>query len=119
MQKLLRRECIAVMQPTESWQGDNLAVPRMHGGWNSPSRSVFAKSEVSTVLVVIADVLRQQPPQVSPVQHNHVIQELPTQTANPTLGYAKIKKSGGCSPHSQACRSCSPTHSALGLRVTW
>jgi hypothetical protein len=33
--------------------------------------------------VVIADLLIQQPSQMSPIQHDHMIQEIPTYTANP------------------------------------
>jgi hypothetical protein len=51
---------------------------RRHGSWNSTPRSILPKSEVSSILVVITHVLIQEPSQVSPVEHHHMIQELAT-----------------------------------------
>src|ERR1017187_8319421 len=71
------------MQPTESRQRDNLVATRRHGCWNSTTGSVLPKSEMSPVLVVITDVLSQQPSQVPLIENDHVIDKsrrtLPTQ----------------------------------------
>ena len=40
---------------------------------------------MSSVLVVVADVFLQQPTQMSPIQHDHVIEQIPSYAANPAL----------------------------------
>ncbi len=40
---------------------------------------------MSSVFVVVAHIFIQQSPQVSPVQHDHMIQEISTYTANPAF----------------------------------
>src|ERR1039458_1077872 len=45
---------------------------------------------MSPLLVVITDVLIQQPSQMFPIQHDHMIQEISTYTAHPALGNAVL-----------------------------
>ena len=40
-------------------------------------RSVLPESEMSSVPVVVADVFLQQPTQMSPIQHDRVIEQNP------------------------------------------
>jgi hypothetical protein len=53
----------------------------LQGSGGLPAKSSGAVPQVT-------DVLIQQPSQVSPVQHNHMIQEFATHTSDPTLGDA-------------------------------
>ena len=57
---------------------------------------------MSPVFVVIADVLIQQPSQMSPIQHDHMIQEIPTYTANPVLRNSVLPRTSECSPNGLA-----------------
>ena len=45
---------------------------------------------MSPVFVIIADVFLQQSSQVSPVQNDHVVEQIPTHTPNPSLGDAVL-----------------------------
>jgi hypothetical protein len=66
---------IAVVQATESWQGDDLVSTWQHRWRNSPNGLVLSQSDMSPVFVVIADVVFQQPSQVTLVQNDHVIEQ--------------------------------------------
>jgi hypothetical protein len=84
------------MQTTESWHRDNLVATRRRGRCNSTTGSVLSKSEMSPVLVVVTDVLIQQPSQMSAIQHDHMIQEISTYTANPALGNSVLPRTAEC-----------------------
>jgi len=55
-------------------------------GGDSPRRRSLPQSEMGSTLVVVADVLRKQPPQMSLVHSNHVIQQILPTVFYPTLG---------------------------------
>src|SRR5271169_3944276 len=80
----LGRDRVAVMQTTESRQRDNV-VARRRDIVPSTIRSVLLESEMSSVLVVIAHVVFQQPSEVPLVENDHVVQQVPPDTANPAL----------------------------------
>ena len=54
---------------------------------------------MSPVLVVIADVLIKQPSQMSSIQHDHMIQEISTDTADPALRNSILPGTAECSSH--------------------
>ena len=95
---LLGRHCIAVVQATESPQRYDLAA-RWRRGRNSTIRSVLSQSEMSPVLVVVANVLIQQLSQVFLIQHDHMIQEISKYTANPALRNSVLPGTSECSPN--------------------
>src|ERR1039457_4629999 len=51
---------------------------------------------MSPVLVVITNVVLQQPSQMFPIQHDHMIQEISTYTANPALGNSVLPRTSEC-----------------------
>src|ERR1039457_7238812 len=51
---------------------------------------------MSPVLVVVTDVLIQQSSQMFPIQHDHMIQEISTYTANPALGNSVLPRTAEC-----------------------
>src|ERR1035441_6013021 len=51
---------------------------------------------MSPVLVVVTDVLIQQPSQMFPIQHDHMIQEISTYTANPALRNSVLPRTAEC-----------------------
>src|ERR1017187_1229096 len=84
------------MQPTESRRRDNLVAIRRHRCWNATTRGVLPKSEMSPVLVVVTDVLIQQPSQMFLIQHDHMIQEISMYTAHPALGNSVLPRTAEC-----------------------
>ena len=92
VKSLLGRDGVAMMQPTESGQRDNLAAIRRYGRGDSTTGSVLADSEMSAVLVVIMDIVIQQPPQVPLIKNDHVIQEISAYTANPAFGSSALPR---------------------------
>ena len=54
---------------------------------------------MSPVLVVIADVLIQPLSQMFLIQHDHMIREIPTYTANPALRNSVLPRTSECSPN--------------------
>ena len=63
---------------------------------NSPARQrptpasgrVFAQSEVSSIVVIVGDVIGKEAPEMLLVQNNNVVQQLAATTANPALRYS-------------------------------
>jgi hypothetical protein len=73
------------MEPTKSRQRHNFAAMPRNGCWSPTSGAILPQCEMSSVLVVIADVFIQQPTQVSAIQHDHVIKQIPSYATNPAL----------------------------------
>jgi hypothetical protein len=48
-------------------------------------RRVFIEGIVNPIVVVIVDIVAHQPPQMSFVQRDHVVQDLPATTSDPSL----------------------------------
>src|SRR5215469_8298893 len=117
--RCLCSESIAVMQPTESRQRDNVAAIRRNRGWNSTNRAIFSQCEMSPVLVVIADVFLQQSAQVSPIQHDHMIEQIPPYAANPALRDSVLPRTAEGSAHRPESH-CLRSRNDIGaeLRVT-
>src|SRR5664280_3860136 len=106
------------MQTTESRQGDNLVDTPRRGRCHSTTGSVLPKSEMSPVLVVVTNVVLQQPSQVSLIQNNHVIQEIATYTAHPALGNSVLPGTAECGANRLAAhRLHGRDHIGTELRV--
>src|SRR5215475_12016722 len=84
--------CVKVMQSAESRQRDDLASARDCRRRNSTSGRVLSQSEMSPVFVVIADVFVQQSSQVRLVQNDHMVEQVPTYTPNPSLSNAVLPR---------------------------
>ena len=87
------------MQTTESRQGDNLLSPRRHGRCDSIPRSVLPKSEVSPVLVVITNVLSQQPSQVPLIENDHVVEQVSTYAPDLALRHPVLPRTAKGGAH--------------------
>src|SRR5271167_552169 len=94
----LGRDRVAVMQTTESRQRDNV-VARRRDIVPSTIRSVLLESEMSSVLVVIAHVVFQQPSEMPLVENDHVVEQVPPDTANPALRNSVLPWTAKCSPN--------------------
>ena len=81
-----------MMQSTESGQRDNLATGRFRF-CNPTTGRVLPQSEMSSVFMIVANIVLQQPSQVSLVEHNHVVQKLSAYTANPAFRNSVLPRS--------------------------
>jgi len=73
------------MQPTKPRQGDDLARALDRRDHNSTAGCVLPQTEMSSVFVVITDIIFQQSSRMPLVQDDHVVEQLPTHTPNPAL----------------------------------
>src|ERR1035441_5677602 len=78
------------MQPTRSGHRDNLVMAHRRRCHSSAIGRVLPQPEMSPVFVIIAEVFFQQSSQMSLVQNDHMVEQLPTHTPNPTLGDAVL-----------------------------
>src|SRR5664279_1055066 len=76
---------VAVMQPAKPRQGDDLARALDRRDHNATAGCVLPQTEMSSVFVVITDIVFQQSSQMPLVQDDHVVEQLPTHTPNPAL----------------------------------
>ena len=73
---------------------------------------------MSSIIVVITDVLIQQPSQMSAIQHDHMIPEVSTYTANPALRNSVLPRAAECGANRLAAhRLHSRDHCRTELRV--
>jgi hypothetical protein len=67
----LRRAVVAMMQTAESRTSSDATGLQ---GTNPATRRLLPKSKMSAILVVIADIVGEQPLQMSLIQDDHMIQ---------------------------------------------
>ena len=79
---------VTVMQSTESRQRDDLFSAGRLRHRNSTSGRALPQPEMSPVFVIIENVFFQQSSQVSLVQNDHMVEQVPTHTPDPTLSDA-------------------------------
>jgi hypothetical protein len=74
---------VAMMESTEHGQGDYVAL---FGCFNCARfRSILVQRPVGAVLVMIAQVIRESPPQVLVVEHDHMVQTFAAEGADQSL----------------------------------
>ena len=74
-----------MVQPTEPWQGLNLAFsPGADRYWPTCWR-VLLEPQVRSILVVVGHVLRHQPFEMPLIQDDHVVKQVSSATPNPAL----------------------------------
>ena len=78
-----------MMQPAQSIMRKN--APR-GGGANSVVRGSLPQPKVRAVLVVVADVFREQTFQMAFIHGNDVIQQISSAAFNPTLRYTILPR---------------------------
>src|ERR1019366_6867655 len=102
------------MQPTESGHRDNLVVAHRRRCHSSAIGRVLPQPEMSPVFVIIAEVFFQQSSQMSLVRNDHMGEQLPTHTPNPTLGHAVLT---GCTPFCLTVRTTSAENFASRSKI--
>jgi hypothetical protein len=77
------------MKAAQTWPTNKLfRVASANGG--TPRRSSLVEPEMGAILMVVTYVFGQQPLQMPPISHDHVVQEVPPTASDPALGYAVL-----------------------------
>ncbi len=83
---------IAMVQATDSPTGHDSCPNRGAGPDAAPTRGVLPQGDVGSVPRVVFEEFAQQASQMLLVQHDHVIEQLPTHRTNPALGYSVLPR---------------------------
>src|SRR4029077_14342697 len=80
---------VAMMQAAEPGnRNDSVTIRQRHSIAGRP----LGQTKVSSILVIIADILGEKPFQVPFVDRDHVIEQIAPATFNPALGYAVLPR---------------------------
>jgi len=85
-----------MMQPAEFWQGDYLSVRRGALCRIPTSRSLLAQTEMSAVVVAVADILGHEAFQMTLVQLNDVFEQIAQAVADESLCYPILPRASNC-----------------------
>src|SRR5215469_4190253 len=97
----LGRPIITVVQSTQSIMGNH--ATRGYVAGSAPWRSL-SQPKVRAVLVMVGDVLGEQPSQVPLVESNHMVQQLAAAVPGPTFGRSEEHTSELQSRRDLVCR---------------
>ena len=81
------RAVVAVVQTAQSCIGDQRAGRRRT---DSASWRFLAQPKMSSVVMMVSDVLGQKPPEMALVPGEDVVQQLTSATAHPALGHSVL-----------------------------
>ena len=79
-------QIVAVMQTTEPRHGYNLATCAMIRFCFATDWRSFRQTEVRAILVIVADVVAHQTFQMTFIEDDHVVEQIPTEVSDPALG---------------------------------
>jgi hypothetical protein len=82
----LRCHRITMVQPAESREGLNLAFSLRANRSRPTCGRVLREAEMCPVLMVVEQIRRHQPFEMSLVHDDHVVQQVASATSHPTLG---------------------------------
>ena len=90
-----------MVQASQAWPDENAPTA---GGWDSTAGRALAQPDVSSVVMIVSDVLGYKSLQVPLVYWNHMIQQFAAATSHPALGHAILPRtlnrgSYGCDVH--------------------
>lgn len=91
--QILRRPFVAMMQTTESRERNYLGATERA---SSPVRRFLIQSQVSSIVMVVRDIIRDKPPQMALVRRNHVIQQISSTTSNPAFRHSILPGTANC-----------------------
>jgi hypothetical protein len=84
----LSRGCmpgIPVVQSAEAWHRHNFGSRHTSWVYHPSLGRILVHGVVDTVLVIVADVIANQPAQVTFIQDDHMIQQFPAAASHPAL----------------------------------
>ena len=76
---------VTVVQASKPCPGANATVRQRR---TPASGRVFGQSEMGSIIVVVGDVLGEEPPQVTLVQCDHLAEQIAAAALHPALGHA-------------------------------
>jgi len=91
-------QIVAMMQSTEPWHGEDFAPLIVMDLGFSSSRSFLLQSKMRPVVVIIANVFVHQSFQMPFVEHDHMVDQIPSTVANPTLCDTILPRTSEASP---------------------
>ena len=94
----LGSQIVSMMQPAESWHGYNSATcRRVHFRLTTLRRSLRQR-QVRSIFVVIPNTLVRQTFQVTLIDYDYVIEQIPATVANPTLSNTVLPRTSEAGP---------------------
>src|SRR6516162_8884312 len=120
----LRCHRIAMVQPAESRKGLNLASTRRANFCCTTCWRVLRESKMSSVLMVVAQVGRQESFEMPLIQDYHVVQQVASATSHPTLSNTVLPRTAKGLPMSLTAETTSAPNFASrsnskNLRGCW
>ena len=80
---------VAVMQPAQASLRDH---PTLSCGSSPTRRCLLAQPEMGPVVMVVGDVIREEPLEMVLIQRNHLVEQLAAAASQPALGYAILPR---------------------------
>jgi hypothetical protein len=90
---------IAMMNAGDSWHGNNRSFPRRPFLDRSRAWRILFEGIMSSVVVIVSDVITKEPEQMTRAQGNDMVEELPSATADPSLGDTGLPGTPVCSAY--------------------
>ena len=81
---------ITVMQAADAGHSHDLGGPPRPWFDHPESRRLLLQGIMNAIVVIILEVISNQPPQMGFAQHDHVVQQFPPTTSHPTLRHAVL-----------------------------
>jgi len=85
-------QIVAMMQSAESWHRDNVALGSGFVYGITTGRRSLSQCKMSSVVMVITDVLVHQAFQMPLVQDDHMVEQIAAAVSNPALGNAVLPR---------------------------
>ena len=89
---------IAVMQTAEPWHCYNPAADFGVACWLSTGRRSLRQREMSSIVVIIADVIIHQSLQVPFIENDHMVEQIAAAITDPALGNAVLPRTSEAGP---------------------
>ena len=87
---------IAVVQSTQAFLRN---YPTLRGGTHSACRRLLAEPKMRSVVMVIGNILGEQPLQMAFVQRDHVVEQLTAAAADPALSHTILPRTSNRGSH--------------------
>jgi len=81
-----------MMQATQSRHGNDFAIRPCIPFRLAPGRRLLPQPEVSTVLVIVVDVIAHETLQMALVEHDDMVEQIAAAGANPAVGHAILPR---------------------------
>jgi hypothetical protein len=94
----LGSQIVTMMQVAQSWHGYNFVTcTRILQGLTT-SRRALRQCKMRSIIVIVADILIHQPPQMVPIQNDDMIEQVPMTVANPAFRNTVLSRAPEAGP---------------------